>query len=320
MAATLPAEQVTNVDTVLDSTRLSYRDALVVQLAYRLASEGALDLTIRHPGARTVGHKLGQLFARHHIRHVQDAYQNVGKNSTNLTRGNFLEFDVLLKWATIATTAQIYSAFDYICAAIAGAARPVLPMPPLNRGALTFARVCALLRDLFDVGSQGAYEQFAIAALLSALLYQTGQHQYRVATKSLNASDKSSRVAGDVQIVLGNRVVEAYEVTANDWETKLSGAEKTVRDNDLTRLHIVASVREGAVGELLRKLERQAVDVSVLNLREFAVSLTSVLTRAFRAEALERLYEYLDRYQPDVERVNQYVRMIEARGLKESAE
>ena len=60
--------------------------------------------------------------------------------------------------------------------------------------------------------------------------------------------------------------------------------------------------------------------MSVLNLREFAASLTSALTRAFRAEALERLYKYLDRYQPDVERVNRYVRMIESHGLKESAE
>ena len=82
----------------------------------------------------------------------------------------------------------------------------------------------------------------------------------------------------------------------------------------------MASVKETAIGELLRKLEGQAVDVSVLNLREFALSLTSALTRAFRAGALERFYEYLDRYQPDVERVNRYVLMIESHGLKERAE
>ena len=323
MEATLPAEQVKNVDAVLDSTSVSYRDALVTQLAYRLTSEAARDLTVRHPGARTVGQKLGKFFARHHIQSVQDAYQNIGKNSTNLTRGNFPEFDSFLRWASTGkniTDAQIEAAFDYTCAAVAATARPVLSMPPLNRTALTFARVSRLLRDLFDVGSQGAYEQFAIAALLSALIEQTGARGYRVETKNLNASDKSSRAAGDVQIVMGNRVVEAYEITANDWETKLPGAEKTVKDHDLTRIHIVASVKETAIGELLRKLEGQAVDVSVLNLREFALSLTSALTRAFRAGALERFYEYLDRYQPDVERVNRYVRMIESHGLKESAE
>ena len=257
MEATLPAEQVKNVDTVLDSASISYRDVLVVQLAYRLASEGTSNLTVRHAGARTVGQRLGTFFARHHIRSVQDAYQNIGKNSTNLTRGNFAEFDSFLRWASTdkkITDAQIEAAFDYICAAVAVTARPVLTMPPLNRSALTFATVSRLMRDLFDVGSQGAYEQFAIAALLSALIEQTGARQYRVETKNLNASDKSSRAAGDVQIVMGNRVVEAYEITANDWETKLPGAEKSVRDHDLTRIHIVASVKEGAIADLLRKL------------------------------------------------------------------
>lgn len=322
MKLRLPAEQVKNIDAVLGSTRVSYRDVLIVQLAYKIASDQAGDLTVRHAGSRTVGKTLGQFFAKHHIPGVQDAYQNIGKNSTNLTRGNFPEFDSFLRWATNESTitdAQIEAAFDYVCAAVAVTARPVLPMPPLNRGTLTFGNVSRLLRDLFDLGSQGAYEQFAIASLLSALIEQTGCHQYRVETKSLNASDKSSRAAGDIQIMTGNRVVEAYEVTANDWETKLPGAEKTVKDHDLTRIHIVASIGEGAGEQVLRKLDSQAIDVSVLDLREFAVSLASVLTRSFRAHALERLYEYLDRYQPEVARVNQYVCMIESLGLNEKA-
>lgn len=318
----LPAEQVNNINAVLGSRSVSYRDVLIVQLAYKIASDQAGDLTVRHAGARTVGKMLGQFFAAHHIPSVQDAYQNIGKNSTNLARGNFPEFDSFLRWATTEktiTNVQIEAAFDYVCAAVAITARPVLPMPPLDRGTLTFGSLSRLLRDLFDLGSQGAYEQFAIASLLSALVEQTGSQQYRVETKSLNASDKSSRAAGDIQIMTGNRVVEAYEVTANDWETKLPGAEKTVKDHDLTRIHIVASIRTGADEQVLRKLDSQAVDVSVLNLREFAVSLASVLTRSFRAHALERMYEYLDRYQPDVGRVNRYVRMIESLGLNERA-
>ena len=306
---------------MLNSKKVSYRDGLMIQLAYRLTSEGAIDLTVRHGGARTVAQRLGEFFGHQHIRKVQDAFQNIGKNSTNLARGNFTEFDSFLRWASTnsgSTDAQIEAAFDFVCAAVAATARPVLPMPPLNRSALTFVRVSKLLRDLFDIGSQGAHEQFTIAALLSALIEQTDAREYRVETKNLNASDKSSRTAGDVQIMMGNRIVEAYEITASDWETKLPGAEKTVRDHDLSRIHIVASIREDAVTELLGKLGSQAVDVSVLNLWEFALSLTSALTRPFRAEALVRLYEYLDRYQPDIERVNRYVQMIESHGLKES--
>lgn len=52
-------------------------------------------------------------------------------------------------------------------------------MPPLDRGTLTFGSVSRLLRDLFDLGSQGAYEQFAIASLLSALIEQTAQDYFK---------------------------------------------------------------------------------------------------------------------------------------------
>lgn len=319
MEGVVPEGQAGNVDAVLGSRSVSYRDVLIVQLAYKLA-EGAADLTTRHSGARTVGQKLGRFFANHHIRNVQDAYQNIGKNTTNLVRGNFVAFDAFLQWATTgegATEECVEAVFDYCCAAVAATARPVSEMPALDRAALTFAGVSGLLRALFEAGSQGAYEQFAIAALLSALIEQTGSGEYRVETKNLNASDKSSRAAGDVQVMTGNRVVEAYEVTANDWEGKLPGAEKTVRDYDLTRIHIVASVEAGAVEGLLAKLAEEPVDVSVLSLWGFATTLTSALTRSFRAEALHRLYEYLDRYQPDIERVNEYVGMIESRGLNE---
>ncbi len=323
MEALLPAEQVMNINAVLRSSSISYRDGLMIQLAYRIASPEATNLTIRYAGARTVGKELGTFLKGHHIQSVKDAYQNIGKNTTNLARGNFPEFDSVLRWASnydSVTDAHIEAVFDYVCAAVAATARPVAAMPRIDRGALTFAATSQVLLDLFDIGSQGAYEQFTIAALLSALLEQTGTGEYRLETKNLNASDKSSRAAGDVQIVTGNRVVEAYEVTANDWKTKLDGAEKTVRDHDLTRVHIVASVEGSTLGDILRKLEGEAIDVSVLDLREFAVSLTAALTKPFRARALQRLYEYLDRYQPDVGRVNRFVQMIEEHGLKENTE
>ena len=322
LQAILPGEHLSNIDVVLKSSRTSYRDVLIVQLAYRLATPGAADLTIRHSGARTVGQKLGKFFAKHHIRKVQDAYQNIGKNTTNLTRGNFGEFDSFLRWAsapTLATDDVIEAAFDYACAVVASTARPVSELPPLNRGALTFARTKKLLHELFKIGSQGAYEQFTIAALLAAVIEQTGSHSYRVETKKLFASDKSSRTAGDVQILAGNRVVEAYEVTAADWETKLSGAAKTVRDHDLTRIHIVAAVEGSVTKELLAKLERESVDVSVLSLPDFADSLTSALTRPFREFSLVRLYELLERYQPDIGLVNRYVNTIQSHRLHDDS-
>ena len=83
-----------------------------------------------------------------------------------------------------------------------------------------------------------------------------------VETKNLNASDKSSRSAGDIQILLGNRVVEALEVTANDWTEKLIGAEKTIRDNDLSRLTIVATGVNAASDSLINRLKELSLDLS----------------------------------------------------------
>jgi len=320
----LPSGQLANIEAVLASSSISYRDGLIIQLAYALCAEGHLDLTQRHPGARGmsgVAGKLGAFLAESHIISVRDAYQNIGKNTANLVRGNFDEFDAFLKWATEPerTKEEFRAAFDYACAAVASTSRPVRAMPELNVGALTFANVMGLLDEMFDAGSQGAYEQFAIAALLHASVAQAGPEGHRVETKSLNASDRGSRVAGDIQVLTGTRVVEAYEVTANEWATKVDSAERTIRDNDLSRLHIVAASSAGGRPEMLQRLHELGVDVSVLDLREFASSLVSGLTRQGRAVALGRLYEFLDRYQPDVERVNRYVEMLGERGLTQGS-
>jgi hypothetical protein len=299
-------------ETVLTSTNLSYRDGLLIQLAYRLAMTNptvGLDVTERQPGARSVAGQVGAFFAENHIPAVKDAYQNIGKNSTNLVRGNFGEFDALLHWASKTTTAlgDIASVFTYGCAHAARTARSVKQMPQVDRAALSFAKVGALTEELFAMGSGGAYEQFVIAALLQALVEQSNLAGVRVETKTLNASDKSSRAAGDIQILSGNRVIEAYEVTANAWRTKLAGAGQTIKDHDLTRLNIIARADGEPLGVLLAELATQTNDVAVLDLGHYASALIATLTRPFRAAALVRLYEYLDRYQPDVALVNSYV-------------
>ncbi len=305
-----------DIDTVLSSASISYRDAVIIQLAYGIQASG-LDLTRRPRGARTVAQMVGAFLSENHVRSVKDAYQNIAKNTPELVRGNFEEFDRFLRWAAdgARTAQELEAAFQHACSVIASTARPVLPMPPLDLGRLTFSAVCALLEELYAIGSQGAYEQFAVAALLQQLVEQSGIRSFRVETKSLHASDKSSRAAGDIQILTGNRVVDAYEVTANLWEQKIDGASRTIRDNDLTRLHIVARLDGVSASELYERLARLSEDISVLELSAFTAALVSSLTRRFRGAALNRLYELLDRYQPDIERVNAYVEVILRRKL-----
>lgn len=87
-----------------------------------------------------------------------------------LTRSNVAEFDRLLHWANGANVADREAALRYACAAVAETARPVRPMPKLNRSALTFSRVVELLHGLLATPSGGTFEQFAVAAFLDILV------------------------------------------------------------------------------------------------------------------------------------------------------
>lgn len=317
-SSTLPDTVVADLQSVLSDRRVSYRDGVLIQLGYGVIDLD-LDLTLRPEGARTMAQNLGIFLADRHIAAVKDAYQNIAKNTDRLTRGNVAEFDRLLHWANDAGQAERESALIFACAAVAATARPVLPMPELNRSALTFAKTTDLLLTLLSLPSGGAYEQYAFAALMHTMVANHAADQVRVETKSINASDRSSFAAGDVQIVTGNRPIEAFEVTANNWSTKIDGASKTIRDNDLSRLHIVANRPDGERDAAIQRLNQLAEDVAVLDVRQAIEVLTAVLTRPQRAEAIVRLYEYLDRYQPDTERVNELVRRLQAANLVERA-
>ncbi len=314
----LPPEVVADLESVLADRRISYRDGVLIQLGYGLI-DAELDLTMRPEGGRGMAQHLGVFLSERHITAVKDAYQNIAKNTDRLARGNVEEFDRLLRWATDAGQGEREAALDFACASVAATARPVLPMPDLNRSSLTFARTTGFLLDLLTVPSGGAYEQFSFAALLHTLVGNHAADQVRVETKSLNASDRSSFAAGDVQIATGNRPIEAFEVTANNWATKIDEASKTIRDNDLSRLHIVATRPDDQRGTVNERLVQLAEDVAVLDVRQAVEVITAILTRPQRAEALVRMYEYLDRYQPDTERVNEVVRRLRAAGLVEGA-
>lgn len=318
---TAPEAVASRINAVLISSNLSYRDALVVQFAFWLAVGAPLNIQLRHEGGRGVSKWFGEYLSKKHIRAVKDAFQNIGKNTEQLARGNMPDFDSILLWGSDPdrSVGEIQAAFRFCCSKIAANARPILAMPILDRSALTFGRVSELLFRLYATPSSGAYEQFSIAALLHAIVDQQGEASFRVETKNLNASDKSSRSAGDVQILFGNRVVEALEVTANDWTEKLAGVEKTIRDNDLSRLTIVAGGVQAAGDSLFKKLNELSLDLSVLEVKSFAASIVSALTRQSRANALQRLYELLDRYQPKVEVVNRFVLLVEELELSEKS-
>lgn len=311
----IPAEQRTHALAVLEGDTTptkAYRVGLMVQLAYAVAANQHIDITHRQPGARGrtgVAGQCGRYLLDRHVKASIDAYQNIAKNSTNLVRGNNQAFDAFLRWAAepSRTRDEYKAALYFACLRIARTARPVKAMPQLEKGKLTFAAVMKLLSALLATPSRGVYQQFIVAALLTARVDQeeTGQ---RVETKSVTASDESSGTAADVQVKTGTRVDEAYEVTANDWDTKLDEAGAKIRGHDLARLHIVARVAD--VPAMIAKLEHQGFDISALDLTAFVSVLVADLRKEFRAVALRRLYELLERRQSDTDLVNGYVEQI----------
>lgn len=319
----LPAEVLANVASVEGLKRSqpqTHRDALLIQLGFGLEAAAPIDHRQRAMGARTAGAPLGKIFAARHIPAVVDAFQNIGKNIELLARGNVPPFDALLTWMNDASRNERLALVDYIAARAALTARMVLPMPPLRVAALTFAATTRFLDDLLTTPSGGAYEQFAVAAFLDATLYEFGLGGtvggLRVVTKKINASDASSGTAADVQIVRGNKIEEAFEVTANDWRTKVDQAAATSAKADLSRSHIVAAVSPDERDfEDLTDLD---ADVSVLDVRSMLRMLCATLRKPAREYALKRLHELVDRNQPDPELTNNVVRVLSRLQLTEA--
>lgn len=313
----LPDQVMANASAVLGGKGgLSYRDGLLIQLAWGLVGPAGHDHTQRGEGGRGVSQALGRANAVRHIPKVNDAFENIGKNSPNLTRGNVTEFDDLLRWMNGATHEQRAQLFAFAAATVAVTARPVLPMPTLRPVELTFGRVTALLDDLLATPSGGAHEQFAVAAFLGALIDQFGLGgvgALNVRTKNINASDASSGTAADVQILRGGRIEEVFEVSANDWRQKIDQAVQAARKAGLPNAHILA--HGGETSDLISRLAGQTVDVSVIDVGSFLRTLCAILRPPAREDALRRLYDSIDKLQPDIGLTNGFVSLLRRHAL-----
>lgn len=312
--ANLDPGLVSLVDATLEAS-VSYRDGLLLQLAWGL-EEAGFNHTLKGDGARSSAGILGSALADRHIRSVKDAYQNIGKNSTILARGNVAAFDDLLRWMNDAGETAREALLSLLAATVARTARPVLPMPPLARAELTFVKVAEFLDALLAAPSGGAHEQFAVAAFLEALIDEFGLGGVGglgVRTKNINAADASSGTVADIQVVRGDRVEEAFEVSASDWRGKVAQAIATARAAGLPRVHILAYV--DTLEGLAEALGTTTTDVTVIDVRVFLRSLGAVMRNPAREVALRHLYDHIERKQPDIERVNAYVRLLGSHAL-----
>jgi len=210
----------------------------------------------------------------------------------------------------------------YMAGHIAATARDLPSIPGLDASLLSFRRVVWVTDGLLDQPSGGAHEQFTFAALLHAQAEEYGNR--RVETKTLNAADASAGTAADVQVLEGGRLIEAYEVTANPWSSKIAQALAVLRDYDLSRVHIVAhgpapsadEIRDTvAAASIPSGLLAANVDLSVLDVRHECRSLVHRLSRPGRRSGLNKLWQHLASRQPDAAPVRAYVTRLENAGI-----
>lgn len=314
-----PAEAKPWLDDLLTKVD-TYRDGMLALLAFPVATGRVMDLTgEKLPGARGVAQSVAELLSEHDIPGRKDALQTIAKGSPSYMGRDREAWNQLLEWASKRRRVDVVRrAWLYLLAGVAATARSLPPLPPIDTTRLTFPATAALWDELLSTPSNGAYEQFIFAALLHAYVEQLGiRANERVATKSLNAADASASAAGDVQHLAGGQVLEAYEVTANDWGTKVAQAVELLNRFDLARVHIVGAALDVAAEDIASALPSPALDVSVLDIRHEIRSLTHRLLKPARRNAIERLYDHLVHRQPREDLIALLVAAVTQRELVE---
>lgn len=317
-----PAEAEEWLDDLCSSVD-TYRDGALIVLAFAVDAGETSDVGLPPASRRGVSKKLAALFDELHIAARRDVFQTIAKGSATLLGRDRASWNELLLWARDkATLDEVRQAMLYMASRIAATARDLPPMPVLDVGRLTFRRVVTVTDGLLGQPSAGAHEQFTFAALLHAIAEEYGNR--RVETKTLNAADASAGTAGDVQVLEGGQVIEAYEITAAGWQTKIAQSLAVLQHYDLRRAHIVAPgpapsadrIRDAVADTALPTgLTAEIVDLSVLDIRQECRSLVHRLSRPGRRNALSKLWEHLAARQPNDELVRQYVERLGEAGV-----
>lgn len=301
----------------------TYRDGALMVLAFAVDAGSGEDVATPPAGRRTVGPWLASLLDELNIRARRDAFQTLAKGTNTLLGRDRDSWNGLLEWAQEQEGAEpLETALRYMASRIAATARDLPPMPALDVARLTFRRVVCVVEDLLGTPSGGAHEQFLFAGLLHALAHEYGGR--RVETKSLSAADASAGTAADVQVLDGGRVTEAYEITANQWASKIGQATAVLRHYDLPRVHIVApgpaptghQIKDAVTNaQLPAGLVASTIDLSVLDVRAECRSLVHRLSRPGRRTALNKIWEHFALRQPNDQLVSRYVDALTTAGL-----
>lgn len=304
----------------------TYRAGALTIFCYAVGTKSLMDMRPFSEGVRGAGELTKKLLPHLSIPATRgNPFETIAKGSPSYVGRKRQSWNELLTWAsTDATFDEVVAVAAHLIKSLAELRRDLPPMPELDTEKLTWAAVADVLDSLLSTGSEGAYEQLIVAALVEALYAEdVEQHKAYVTTKPVNATDESSKVAGDVQVrTPGGQVLEAVEVADTDWAGKVGQAVASMKREDLRRFLIVAKVAdapngasvEAAIGAAQDHHEQR--DLAVLDLRSEVRSMLARLDRVSRRRMLHTLYRYLLEYQPLDSRVVAYVEALAGRGLK----
>jgi hypothetical protein len=193
-------------------------------------------------------------------------------------------------------------------------------LPRLRRDRLTAVKFREIVESLLAEGSQGAFEQYLVTAVLRAEMAATGQAT-RAETKSVRASDRSTGAGGDVEIRQGMALVDALEVTGAVWTTKLSQIAAGARRLDAVTV-VGRGVQAADAETIQREIERDprlsSVDVRLVELMGLIDFCSSRIDGNGRADALSYVYSRLalwHRSEPVL--IERLVEAIEGAGVAE---
>jgi len=214
----------------------------------------------------------------------------------------------LVRWISAEgrTLAELKALFDNVAIAVAADAFVVPPLPELDVPAFAFPAFIELVDRLLATQSQGAFEQYLFAALLTQYMETATERRLRVVTKPLFQSDASAGTAGDVDVRAGQNLEAVYEVTANNWRTKLPQAiDALVERDEITSITILAGDSLDEANQLMLELEQRALppgvqaarlDIAVLAVKEECRSLAAKLGKRDRSRSITHLYDYLVKF------------------------
>lgn len=326
----LPAELLNDLtDSLFDEEPVASAAAegALVLIAASLQAGRVLDLTGgRIPGDRTNSERLSEHLGRYHIPHTQGALQSsTYRGGYNAKQARNPALWAFCQWASRPerTLADLRAMALVLAHRFAQLELAFPDLPNLNVRAFTFLSTRTLIESLLTVASQGAFEQYLVAAFTHQEV--AGFHPaWRAHTKSVKAPD-AGRVAADVQVMRRSVLVHALEVSAADWESKLRQAVATARSSQVSAITVVAKAGRRDTSELVEAFARAGVpdglDVSVVSLIDYLDAVSARLSPAERAASIRQLYNWLvlwGRTRPDL--VQQLVTIVGELGLDSEVE